>query len=111
MTLVSRVGTLRRKEIERIDIHYSKLIAKAIGPLGSLHVLKRTLASNGIDSELAPVDEHGSILIRASELDNTLSEIDQERRELKKELDDAQSSDEVRKIMERFDERTKNDTA
>lgn len=110
MKLVSRVSTLRNKEKLRVDTYYAQMMANAVGPLAILHTLKRTLAVNAIDSELAPIGQHGAILNRASELDNTLAVIDQERRELKKELDDAQSSDKVREIMERFDDRTKNHT-
>lgn len=105
------MSTLRNKEKLRVDTYYAQLIANATGPLAILHTIKRNLAVNAVDSDLAPIEEHGEILVRASELDNTLAVIDQERREIKKELDDAQSSDEVREIMERFDERTKNHTA
>ncbi|MHA7835572.1 MAG: hypothetical protein ACX94A_13955, partial [Algiphilus sp.] len=96
MLKLSRVGHTRDKALAAIDDHYAARIDAILGPMASLHLLKRIVPSGPL------VEDKDAILQRAAEQDAELARIDKERRDLKAKVRDAVSSEDIRALIARI---------
>lgn len=103
MTLkLNRANHIRDQAEFLIDQHYAQEINKEIGPLGSLHVLKRIQAQISVSSLVYDVEDQKAILKKASEQDERLSELDRKRRDIKKRIREAPTSEAIKNILEQL---------
>lgn len=93
---LSRADHLRDKALGQIDRHYAAKIDAVLGPMASLHLLKRIVPSGAF------VADKDAILKRAAEQDEILAAIDKERRELKAAVRAAATAAEIKALIERI---------
>jgi len=97
---LSRADIARGPALDRIDRHYSRLVAEEIGPLGALHALKRAQAIAGggplLDGDAA------AVLDRATAQDERLAGLDRARRAMKSAVRAATTSAEINEIVARL---------
>lgn len=95
---LSRVGVVRDAALSRVDLHYSRRINQLLGPLATLHSLKRTQALGGGGS-LVDVDEAEAVLEQAERQDAELARIEKERLELKRRIREAKTAAEINELI------------
>lgn len=98
---ISRLNIAATRAEKLIDAHFSLLISNESGSLSQLHMMKRLLAVNGIESPLVPDRE--AVLQRAGEQDQRIAELDAERRSLKAVVRAARTSSEIAGLVAHLD--------